>query len=192
MDNTMQKRIAILVADGFQEVEFERPRQALVGAGARADIVSDKPGRVQAFSGAEPTQTYPVAETIGNARPEDYDALFVPGGLHSPAILAADPRVLDFIRRMDAAGKPVTSICRGGYVLAAAGVVKGRRATGAHTNTVGDEWWYLSVKERVTQAGGVWEEDSPVVVDANLLTSRYPGDIPQFNAALLKLCGLAA
>lgn len=105
--------VAVLVADGFQEIEFAGPQQALVGAGARVDIISDKPGQVQAFDGAERSRMYPVVKTIDQVRLEDYDALFVPGGLHSPAVLAADPRFTAFIQQMNAAGKNVTSICRG-------------------------------------------------------------------------------
>ena len=183
-------RVAALIADGFQEVESTGPMQAVEAAGAQVDIISDKPGEVQALDGAEKTRTYPVAETIAEARLEDYDAVFTPGGLHHPAILAADPRFMDFIRQMDAAGKPVTAICRGTYALAASGVVKGRHTTGVHSNTVGEEWWYLSVKDKMSEAGALFDETRTVVIDRNLITSRFPGDIPQFSAALVEAFGL--
>ena len=184
-------RVAALMADGFQEIEFTGPMSAVREAGAQVDIISDKPGQVQAFNGFDKTRTYDVTRTIDQVELDDYDAVFTPGGLHHPAILAADPRFMNFIREMDAAGKPVTAICRGTYALAASGVVKGRHTTGAHDNTVGKEWWYLSVKEKMTAAGALFDETQAVVIDRNLITSRFPGDIPQFSAALVKAFGLA-
>lgn len=184
-------KVAALLTDGFQEVEFAGPMQALKDAGVQVDVISEKTGEVQAFNNYEPTRTYSVTKTIDQVRVEDYDAVFTPGGIHHPAIIAEEPRFTQFIQQMNAAGKFVTSICRGGLVLAAADVIRGRKVTGAHNNTVGDDWWYLSVKERMKQAGGLWEEDTPAVVDQNLITSRYPGDIPQFSATLIKQFGLS-
>ena len=183
-------RVAALVTDGFQEVELVGPVKALREAGAEVDIISDKPGEVQAFNNFDLTNKYPVDKNIGDARVEDYDAVFTPGGLHHPAIVAEDPRFTRFISQMNAAGKHLTAICRGTLTLAAADVVRGRNVTGAHTNMQGEDWWYLSVKDKMEQAGGLWQQDSPVVIDQNLITSRDPRDIPQFNAALLEQFGL--
>ena len=187
--NTSTKpfRIAALAADGFQEIELAGPLQAFQNAGAQVDLISDHPGEVQGLDTFAPVRKHPVTETINNVRAQDYDAVFTPGGVHSPAILAGDGRFLDFIRAMDAAWKPVTSICRGGYVLAASGVVKGHRATGAN---MGGDFRHLDVKPFMEKAGATWQEDSPAVVDGNLVTSRGPDDIPEFSAAALKVFGL--
>ena len=185
-------KVAALVSDGFQEVELVEPMDTVRRAGAQVDIISDKPGEVQALNGFDRTRTYKVDKTIDEVKLDDYDAVFTPGGLHHPAILAADPRFMNYIREMDGAGKLVTAICRGTYVLAASGIVKGRHTTGAHDNTVGKDWWYLSVKDKMIDAGALFDENQAVVIDRNLITSRFPGDIPQFSAALVKAFGLTA
>lgn len=172
-------RVAALAADGFEQVELVEPMRALERAGALVEIISLKPGKIQGFHHFDRADRFPVAKTIGEASADDYDALLIPGGAHSPDQLRAERKVLEFVRAFDAAGKPIASICHGPWVLVSAGLVSDRNLTSYHT-----------IKDDLLNAGAEWSDHAPII-DGNLLTARDPDDLPVFNTAMLELFGLA-
>jgi protease I len=113
--------------------------------------------------------------TLDEARPEEYDALMMPGGALNADALRAVPRAREFVRSFQEAGKPIAAICHAPWVLISAGVVRGRTLTSYHT-----------IQDDVRNAGGNWA-DREVVEDGNWVTSRQPSDIPAFNKAMLRL-----
>lgn len=171
-------RVAALVTDGFEQVELSEPMQALEQAGALVEIISLQPGEVQGFHHFDRADKFPVAATIDTADADDYDALLIPGGLHSPDQLRAEKKVLEFVRAFDRAGKPIAAICHGPWVLVSADLVCDRHLTS-----------YPTIKDDLLNAGAEWSETAPIV-DGNLVTARNPDDIPVFNAAMLELFGL--
>jgi protease I len=168
------KRVAIVVANGFEQIEMTDPRAALEEAGAEADLVSIEDGEVKGWEHTEWGDTFEVEVSIDAADPEDYDALLLPGGVMSPDRLRRDERVLEFVRAFFAAGKPVASICHGPWTLIDAGVVEGRRVTS-----------YPSIRTDLENAGAEWV-DEEVVVDQGLVTSRKPADLPAFDAKMIE------
>lgn len=171
-------RVAALVADGFEQVELTGPKEALEGAGATVEIISLKPGEVQGFNHFDRADCFPVTATVEEANPDDYDALLIPGGVHSPDQLRAEESVLEFVRAFDRDGKPIAVICHGPWLLVSTGIARGRHLTSYHT-----------IKDDLINAGAQWEDQAPIT-DGNLVTARSPKDIPQFNAAMLELFGL--
>ncbi|HEY2799441.1 MAG TPA: type 1 glutamine amidotransferase domain-containing protein [Chthoniobacterales bacterium] len=168
------KKVAILVADGFEQVEMTKPREALKEAGADAKIVSTKSGKIQGMNHADKGDTFDVDLTLDDASPDDFDALMIPGGLMNPDELRSTPEATDFTRAFFDAGKPVAAICHGPWVLIDAGVVSGRTLTS-----------WPAIKTDVKNAGGTWV-DEEVVVDNGLVTSRKPDDIPAFNEKMIE------
>src|SRR5438045_8726388 len=120
------KKVAILAADGFEEVELRKPKKALDDAGAETSVVSIKPGKIQGMNHADKGDTVPVDMTLDNARPQDFDALMIPGGLMNPDTLRCTPAALEFTRHFFKDGKTVAAICHGPWVLIDAGGVGGR------------------------------------------------------------------
>jgi protease I len=173
-------RVAALVADGFEQVELTGPKAALEQAGATVEIVSLQPGEVQGFHHFEKGHRFPVGITVDQANPEEYDALLIPGGLHSPDQLRAEEAALEFVRAFDRDGKPLAVICHGPWLLVSTGIARDRRLTS-----------YRTIKDDLVNAGAQWEDAAPIT-DGNLVTARNPNDIPQFNAAMLELFGLSA
>ncbi|MES2524613.1 MAG: type 1 glutamine amidotransferase domain-containing protein [Gemmatimonadota bacterium] len=167
-------RVAILAADGFEQVELTRPRQVLRKRGAHVDIVSLRHGSIRAVHGLIPSGKLTVDHTIGDVDPEDYDALFIPGGFMSPDLLRQSDRVLRFVQAFDRANKPIASICHGPWVLISAGRVGGRRMTS-----------WPGIRDDLQNAGALWENKA-VVRDGNLITSRSPLDLLQFHKALVE------
>jgi protease I len=168
------KKIAILVTDGFEQVEMTEPRKALQGAGAETKIVSPKSGQIQGMNHADKGDKFDVDLELDDARPEEFDALLIPGGLMNPDELRATPEALDFTRHFFREGKPVAAICHGPWVLIDAGVIRGRTLTS-----------WPNIKTDVKNAGGNWV-DEEVVVDNGLVTSRKPDDIPAFNNKMIE------
>ena len=168
------KKVAILVADGFEEVEMTKPRKALHDAGAETKIVSVKSGKIQGMNHADKGDKFDVDLTLDEARPEDFDALMIPGGLMNPDTLRSTLEALEFTRHFFQEGKPVAAICHGPWVLIDAGVVRGRTLTS-----------WPAIKTDVRNAGGNWV-DKEVVVDNGLVTSRKPDDIPAFNRKMIE------
>lgn len=172
-ERTNKLRVAILVTDGFEQVEMTDPRKALQEAGAAADLISDK-DEVQGMNHDEKGSRFPVDVRLESASPSQYDALLLPGGVANPDRLRTIPRAVQFVKAFAEAGKPIAAICHGPWMLVEAGLVKGRKLTS-----------WPSLRTDILNAGGKWE-DSEVVVDHGLITSRKPADIPAFNRHLLE------
>jgi protease I len=168
------RKVAILVADGFEQVEMTEPRQALEDAGAGTDLVSPKKEKVKGWQHTDWGDTFDVDVNLRDADPEDYDALVLPGGVMNPDHLRRNPDVQKFVRSFFDAGKPVAAICHGPWTLLDSGVVRGRKMTS-----------YESIQCDLKNAGAQWV-DQEVVVDNGLVTSRKPDDIPAFNAKMIE------
>jgi protease I len=168
------KKVAILVADGFEQVELTEPKKALEAAGATIEIVSPADGRVQGWNHDEKADLFSVDMPLKRARSDDYDALLLPGGVRNPDQLRMLTRAVEFVDGFFAAGKPVAAICHALWTLVEAGVVKGRRITS-----------WPSLKTDLLNAGADWV-DREVVVDHGLVTSRKPADIPAFNHKMIE------
>jgi protease I len=167
-------KVAILAADGFEEVELTKPKQALDDAGAETSVISIKPGKIQGMNHADKGETVAVDLTLAEAKPENFDALMIPGGLMNPDTLRSTEEALEFVRHFFREGKPVAAICHAPWVLIDAGVVRGRTLTS-----------WPAIKTDVRNAGGNWV-DQEVVVDNGLVTSRKPDDIPAFNEKVIE------
>lgn len=168
------KKVAILAADGFEEVELTKPRKALDEAGAQTTVVSIKSGKIQGMNHADKGETVAVDQTLSDAKPQEFDALMIPGGLMNPDTLRSTEEALEFVQHFFDEGKPVAAICHAAWVLIDAGVVRGRTLTS-----------WPAIKSDVRNAGGKWI-DEEVVVDNGLVTSRKPDDIPAFNAKMIE------
>jgi protease I len=169
------KRVAMLVADGFEQVEMTEPRRALEAAGANVEIVSPRAGRVKGWENKEWGDDFEVDVVLSSADVEDYDALVLPGGVLNPDKLRVLPEVRAFVRAFVDGGKPIAAICHGPWTLIDAGVVHGKRMTS-----------WPSLQTDLGNAGATWV-DQEVVVDGLLVTSRKPDDIPAFNRELIAL-----
>lgn len=168
-------KVAILVADGFEQVEMTEPRQALDDAGADTEIVSPREDQVKAWRFTEWGDSFPVDTPLAGARFDDYDALLLPGGVINPDTLRTLPEAVSFVKAFFDAGKPVASICHGPWTIIEARAASGRRLTS-----------WPSLRTDLQNAGADWV-DEQVVVDRGLVTSRNPGDIPAFNPAMIDL-----
>jgi protease I len=168
------KKVAVLVTDGFEQVEMTKPRQALIDAGADVKIVSPRSGQIQGMNHADKGDTFDVDLKLDAARPDEFDALMIPGGLMNPDELRSTPEALDFTRHFFREGKPVAAICHAPWVLIDAGVVRGRTLTS-----------WPAIKTDVRNAGGNWVNEE-VVVDNGLVTSRKPDDLPAFNKKMIE------
>ena len=168
------KKVAILVADGFEQVEMTKPRAALEGAGAETKIVSLKPGQIQGIHHADKGDKFDVDLTVADARPEEFDALMIPGGLLNPDALRSNEGALEFTRHFFRESKPVAAICHGPQVFISADLVRGRKMTS-----------WPAIKADMCNAGARWV-DEEVVVDNGLVTSRKPDDIPAFNEKMIE------
>jgi protease I len=168
------KRIAFLAADGVEEVEYAKPRQAVESAGGTAELVSLEPGEIQAMNHLDKSRTYPVDRTVKDASADDYDALVLPGGVANPDFLRMDPDAVRFVRDFFTAGKPVAAICHAPWTLVEANVVEGRTVTS-----------WPSLRTDLANAGATWV-DEEVYVDNGLVTSRRPDDLPAFCEKMLE------
>jgi protease I len=166
--------VAILVADGFEQREMTEPRGALDGAGAITKIVSPVKGEVEGWNHFDKGDKFPVDVSLADAKPDDFDALLLPGGVANPDQLRMKPEAIDFVRSFFDAGKPVAVICHGPWTLVEADVVRGRTITS-----------WPSIKTDLLNAGAEWV-DEEVVVDNGLVSSRKPDDIPAFNKKMLE------
>ena len=168
------KKVAILVADGFEQVEMTKPREALDEAGAETKVVSLKSGKIQGMHHADKGDRFDVDLAVDQARPEEFDALIIPGGLLNPDALRSNENALEFTRHFFREGKPAATICHGPQVLISAGLVRGRTMTS-----------WAAIKADMRNAGANWVNEE-VVVDNGLVTSRKPDDIPAFNKKMLE------
>lgn len=167
-------KVAILVTDGFEQIELTDPRQALDGAGATTHVVSPKDGDVRGWNHTEWGDHASIDIKLADARAEAYGALLLPGGVMNPDHLRADETAVAFVKAFFDAGKPVAAICHGPWTIIEAGCAQGRRMTS-----------FPSLKTDLRNAGADWV-DAEVVVDDLLVTSRKPDDLPAFNREMLK------
>jgi protease I len=174
-ENLAGKKIAILVDDGFELVELLKPREALDHAGAVTQVVSPAGKRVKGWDMKEWGDEIDVDVALADARPEDFDALLLPGGVMNPDHLRMKPEAMNFVRAFFDADKPVAAICHAPWTLIEAAVVRGRRITS-----------WPSLKTDLRNAGAGWV-DEEVVRDRNLVSSRKPDDIPAFNREMIAL-----
>ncbi len=169
------KKIAIIIADGFEQVEMTQPRAALEQEGAQTYIISPQTGHVRAWNLRDWGDSFPVDVSLDEAVADNYDALLVPGGTLNPDQLRTNARALQFTGSFFAVDKPVASICHGLWTLVEADVVKGRTLTS-----------WAALQTDIRNAGGLWV-NKEVVRDKNLVTSRMPADIPAFTIQMIDL-----
>jgi protease I len=168
-------KVAILVSDGFEQVEMTEPRKALDAAGAQTQIVSPLDGSVRGWKHLDPADAFEVDVPLQGAAAGDFDALLLPGGVVNPDALRINEKAVAFVRDFVAAGKPIAAICHGPWTLINAGGVEGRKMTS-----------WPSLRVDLKNAGADWA-DKEVIVDDELVTSRKPDDIPAFNREMTKM-----
>ncbi|MCC6681401.1 MAG: type 1 glutamine amidotransferase [Phycisphaeraceae bacterium] len=168
------KQVAILVADGFEQVELTSPREALNAAGADTHIISPNDSEVTGWTETNWGDKFEVDVPLSEANADNYDALVLPGGVMNPDKLRTQEAVQKLIRTFFEQGKPIAAICHGPWSLIDAGVVKGKRMTSYHT-----------LRTDLENAGVEWV-DAEVVVDQGLVTSRDPNDLEAFNAKIIE------
>jgi protease I len=166
------RKIAILATDGFEQAELTEPKQSLENAGAKVEVLSIHEGKIKGWNKTDWGSTVKVDRLVADAKPAEYDALVLPGGLMNPDNLRMNKPAVSFVREFAQSGKPVAAICHGPWTLIEAGVVKGRTMTS-----------WPSVHTDLANAGANWV-DREVVTDANFITSRKPEDIPAFSRTL--------
>lgn len=172
--NLSGKKIAILATDGVEQVELTEPRKALEQAGAHTELISPKGDQIRAWKLKEWGDNLKVDKELDQARPQDYDALVLPGGAMNPDHLRMDANAVDFVRQFVATGRTVAAICHGPWTLIEAGVVAGKTMTS-----------WPSVKTDLRNAGANWV-DREVVTDGQFITSRNPDDIPAFSRTIIE------
>lgn len=176
-DELKNKKVAILVAEGFEEVELTKPREALKKAGAETQLISPKPGSVKAWNHTHWGDSYDVDLSLDEANAEEFDALLLPGGVLNPDQLRMNDKAVDFVNSFMDRGKPIAAICHGPWTLIETGKLRGRKMTS-----------YPSLRTDLKNAGVNWV-DEEVVVDQGLTTSRNPDDIPAFNSKMIEEFG---
>ena len=167
-------KIAILVTDGFEQVELTSPKQALEDAGAETQIVSLKADKIQGYHHDEKGDAFDVDMTVDDAKVEDFDGLMLPGGVKNPDTLRMNQKAVAFVKGFFDANKSVAAICHGPWTLVEADVVRGRTVTS-----------WPSIRTDLKNAGAK-VVDREVVVDNGLVTSRKPDDLPAFNAKMVE------
>jgi protease I len=168
------KRIAIVATDGVEQVELTEPKKALDEAGAQTVVISPKARAIKAWQNDHWGDEIPVDRPLDSARPDDFDALLLPGGVINADALRMEERAVQFVRRFFEAGKPVAVICHAPWMLVEADVARGRTLTS-----------WPSLQTDLRNAGADWV-DREVVTDEGLVTSRKPDDIPAFNRKMLE------
>jgi protease I len=167
-------RVAILLETDFEQVEMTEPRRALEDAGATCRLISPKK-EVTGMKHDVKQDTFKVDLPLDRAKPDEFDALLLPGGALNADTLRVVPKAQEFVRQMDQAGKPMAAICHAPWLLVSSRLAKGRHLTSYHT-----------IQDDMINAGANWE-DREVIVDRNLVTSRQPSDIPVFNREMIRL-----
>ncbi|WP_213286362.1 type 1 glutamine amidotransferase domain-containing protein [Bradyrhizobium sp. sGM-13] len=168
------KKIAILATHGFEQSELEVPRDRLKKAGAVVDVISPASGEIRGWDKKDWGRPIGVDKTLDQASPSDYDAVVLPGGQINPDLLRVEQKALKFIKDIFDAGKTVAAVCHAPWLLIETGIARGRKMTS-----------YKSIKTDVANAGAKWQ-DSEVVVDQGVITSRNPGDLEAFSAKIIE------
>ena len=175
MSHLTGKRVAILVTDGFEQIEMTSPREALEKTGAKCVLISPKSPAVQGFKHHDKADRIKVDMTLDKADPSEFDAVLLPGGVINADAIRVEQKAQSFVTEMDRAGKPIAVICHGPWLLVSAGLVRGRHLTS-----------YYTLQDDIRNAGGRWSDEA-VVCDKNWVSSRKPDDIPVFNKTIIQL-----
>ena len=174
-DELRGKRVAFLMAnEGVEQVELEKPLEAVREAGAEADLLAPEEGEIQAFNHLDKGDAFDADRAVGDADAGEYDALVLPGGVANPDLLRGKPEAVEFARAFFEAGKPVGVICHGPWTLVEADVVRGRTITS-----------WPTLRTDLRNAGAEWV-DEEVHVDQGLVSSRRPDDLPAFCAKIVE------
>jgi protease I len=168
------KRIAILVTDGFEQIEMTSPREALEKAGATCVLVAPKE-EVQGFKHHDKADRFDCDLPLSKADAADFDAVLLPGGVINADALRIEKKAQQFVQEMDRAGKPVSVICHGSWLLVSAGLVRGRTITS-----------WPTLQDDLRNAGATWQ-DKECIVDGTWVSSRKPDDLPAFNREMVRL-----
>lgn len=168
-------RVAIIATKGFEESELTEPRKALREAGASVKVVSPENGQIYGMHHHDKAGSVNVDLLLSEANIEDFDALMLPGGALNADAIRMDEKAREFVRTFDREGKPIAVICHGPWLLASAGILKGRKITSYHT-----------IQDDMRNAGAQWQ-DSQVLRDRNIVSSRQPSDLPAFNREMINL-----
>lgn len=177
MNELNGKKVAIILTDGFEQVEMTSPREALEKAGARCTLIAPKAGQVQGFKHHDKADKFDVQMTLDQAKASDFDAVLLPGGVINADAIRVEKKAQQFVQEIDRAGKPVAVICHGGWLLASAGLVKGRHMTS-----------WPTLQDDLKNAGANWE-DKECIRDRSWVSSRKPDDLPAFNREMVKAIG---
>jgi protease I len=168
-------RVAIIATDYFEQAELEKPKQALDDAGAITKIIAPKPGEIQGVNHIEKGNKFKVDMTLADARPDQFDAILLPGGAVNADALRMVPEAQKFVQEFDRAGKPIAFICHAPWLIVSSRLAKDRTFTSYHT-----------IQDDMRNAGAHWV-DKEVVRDKNWVSSRQPTDIPAFNSQMIAL-----
>lgn len=168
-------KIAILVTDGFEQIELTSPREALEKAGHKTVLISPRRGEVQGFKHHEKAGKIKVDLHLDDANAADFDGVLLPGGVKNSDALRIEKKAQQFVQEIDRAGKPIMVICHGPWLLVSAGLMKGRTITS-----------WPTLQDDIRNAGGNWR-DKEVIRDRNWISSRKPDDLPAFNRAGIDL-----
>ncbi len=169
------KKIAILAANGVEEIELTSPREAVQAAGGTTELISLKAGEIQSMKGdIEPQARYKVDKTVDQVSASDYDGLLLPGGTVNPDKLRLSAGAMQFVRDMYDAGKPIAAICHGPWSLSETGIARGLKMTS-----------WPSLQHELKLAGADWV-DQECVTDKGVVTSRNPDDLPAFNRKIVE------
>lgn len=180
MDNALNGlQVAILVTDGFEQVEFTDPKAALEREGAITKIIADKHGTVQGVHHKRPADRFNVDLIFDEADPKEFNAFLLPGGEINAGRIRHIKKAQAIVQSAVEDGKPIAVICHGSWLLVSAGLVEGRTLTS-----------WPSLEDDIRAAGGNWL-DREVVVDGNWISSRKPDDLPAFNQKMLEVFSAA-
>src|SRR5262245_26616972 len=179
-----EKKVAALVADGFQEEEFFLPKVALNRAGYAVEVVSIRNDPIEIYSFFRRTGLLDVDRCTDEVSPGEYVGILVPGGANSPALLADDARVRAFVQEVDRCGNMVACICRGTLLPVRADIIRGRRITGFNDAAAYPD---LVVAPHALAAGAIWIDGEPVVVDGRLVSSPHPDFADKFGREMVRL-----
>lgn len=174
-DRLRNKKIAILVTDGFEKVELSFPRKALEAQGADVHILSLHSGKIRSMNLHKPANKFKVDRVLRDVKPEEYDGLFIPGGFINPDLLRQSEEVRSFVKAFDELKRPIASLCHGPWVLASSGILGSRTITS-----------WPGLRDDMVNAGATWLNEN-VVSDGNIVTSRGPQDLPFFIPKIIEL-----